>query len=376
MTTCLANALIVGGQVVNNDVRVTLLDPSSPIWIEALGQVQHDVYHLPNYVSFAARQEGGDPVAIFAEFGGQWLLIPLVIRPISPELVPNGRQLADATSPYGYPSPLTNTPVDDENYCDELGLCLQASINALKERGIVSMFVRLHPLLPFSPLALDDLGTVVHHGDTVYIDLEQSEEELWNRTRATHRQDVVAARRRGCVAYIDEEWSRFDEFVNIYKQTMRRVQAEQYYFFPVEHFLDLKNALDQHVHLSVVEIDGEVACAGIVTEVDGIAQLYLSGTRREYLDLSPNKLRIDFLRTWAKSRGNRYLHLGGGVGGSIDSLFDFKLGFSHQRKAYYTWRVIVDDDVFPQVVSRWEDMHGSSADDAVGFFPPYRNSAL
>jgi hypothetical protein len=269
---------------------------------------------------------------------------------------------------------LTNASVDDEATCHGLDRVLQASLSALRERGIISMFVRLHPLLPFSPASLDDLGTVVHHGDTVYVDLEQSEEELWNRTRATHRQDVILARRRGSNAYIDEEWSQFHEFVDIYEQTMRRVQADPYYFFPVEHFLDLRNALGQHVHLSVVEIDGEVACAGIVTEVGGIVQLYLSGTRREFLEWSPNKVRIDFLRSWAKTRGNRYLHLGGGVGGNIDSLFDFKLGFSRHRKAYYTWRVIVDEEVFPQVVARWEDMHGCSTVGMDGFFPPYRNS--
>ena len=43
-----------------------------------------------------------------------------------------------------------------------------------------------------------------------------------------------------------------------------------------------------------------------------------------------------------KARGNRVMHLGGGLGGAHDSLFDFKAGFSKDRQPFRTWRVVVD----------------------------------
>jgi hypothetical protein len=83
-------------------------------------------------------------------------------------------------------------------------------------------------------------------------------------------------------------------------------------------------------------------------------------------------LRIDFLRRWAKSRGNRVFHLGGGVGGSEDSLFRFKAGFSQQRHPFHTWRMVADETVYRRLVKRWESRHGAEADGLDGFFPAYR----
>ena len=53
-------------------------------------------------------------------------------------------------------------------------------------------------------------------------------------------------------------------------------------------------------------------------------------------------LMLHFVRGFMKARGNRVMHLGGGLGGAHDSLFDFKAGFSKDRQPFRTWRVVVD----------------------------------
>jgi hypothetical protein len=354
-------------------VRVSILQPSDSRWTSALSQVDHDVYHLPEYVAFSARHEGGDPIAVFAEGDAGWLLIPLVIRRIPPELVNGALPLVDATSPYGYPSPLVASLDPAEGRTGEwLERSLRAGIAALAQLGVISVFVRLHPLLPVPLGAFARLGTLVHHGDTVSVDLSLDDEELWTQTRTKHRQHIAAARRRGAVAYMDEQWRCYDQFVDIYRQTMRRVGADTYYFFSDEYFQRLRDTLGDRVHLSVVEADGRVACAGLVTEVGGIVQNHLVGTSDAFLKLSPNKMRIDFVRTWAKIRGNRFFHLGGGHGGRNDSLFEFKRGFSRKTNAFRTWRSVVDERRFRDIVDRWESVHHLSAEGLEGFFPPYR----
>ena len=84
----------------------------------------------------------------------------------------------------------------------------------------------------------------------------------------------------------------------------------------------------------------------------------------------PAKLMIRYAACWAKGRGNRYLHLGGGVGGVDDSLFDWKSGFSPLRHSFYTLRAVVNETEFDRLMiasgeSLWSQTPG-------GFFPPYR----
>ena len=79
---------------------------------------------------------------------------------------------------------------------------------------------------------------------------------------------------------------------------------------------------------------------------------------------------IDDMVAWAHARGNRVLHLGGGVGGREDSLFHFKQGFSDWLIPFYTWRIVVDEVRYRQAM----DVLAPTGDggDRSGHFPAYR----
>jgi hypothetical protein len=79
---------------------------------------------------------------------------------------------------------------------------------------------------------------------------------------------------------------------------------------------------------------------------------------------------MHFVAGWAKARGDRTLHLGGGVGGRADSLFHFKAGFSPLRHRFRTLRVVVDEDRYVALVSALDA--GLDPSDRAGFFPLYR----
>jgi hypothetical protein len=104
-------------------------------------------------------------------------------------------------------------------------------------------------------------------------------------------------------------------------------------------------------------------------EYRGFVQGYIASTRREdnhYAD----KLLYDTVRRWAKERGNRIFHFGGGVGGANDSLFSYKAGFSPRRHPFHTWRVVTDPDAYRRLVA--ERNPTADPDDRTGTFPPYR----
>ena len=334
-----------------------LLDVDAPDWEAVLRAARHDFYHLPAYVALCAGQDGGQPRALFVADDGRNMLLPLVIRGIS------GGGF-DATSPYGYPGPV-GIGTDDPAF---LRVALVAGIQVLREAGIVSAFVRLHPLL--NPLPPKGIGTLVGHGETVSIDLTLATEELWAQTRLNHRRDITRAVRLGYVARMDEQWRHLEAFKQLYRATMARRSADPFYFFKDAYFDGLRDALGESLHLCVVEKDGAIAAAGLYVETNGIVQYHLSGTGDAFRAVQPTKLMMHFVRSWAKDRGNQVLHLGGGVGGHSDSLLQFKVGFSPLRHKFATLRMVIDEGEYSHLVEARDPLLDPGA--RSGFFPLYR----
>jgi GNAT superfamily N-acetyltransferase len=335
----------------------TLLDVDAPEWESLLRAARHDFYHLPEYVALCAAHEDAQPRALYVTDGEKTMLLPLAIRRI-----PGGG--FDATTPYGYPGPV-GSGTDDPAF---LRVALVAGSQVLREAGIVSAFVRLHPLL--NPLPPQGVGTLVQHGETVSIDLALPTEELWAQTRLNHRRDITRAVRLGYVARMDEEWRHLESFGHLYRATMARRSARPFYFFADTHFDRLRDALGESVHLCVVEKDGAVAAAGLFVETDGIVQYHLSGTSDAFRAVQPTKLMIHIVRGWAKARGSQVLHLGGGVGGQDDSLLLFKIGFSPLRHTFTTLRMVMDEQEYRRLVAARDARLDPDA--RTGYFPLYR----
>jgi CelD/BcsL family acetyltransferase involved in cellulose biosynthesis len=343
--------------LLGSSLRAELLAADAPAWTAFLARSGHDFYHLPAYVSLTARQEDGEAVALHVHDDERELLLPLILR-----RNPDGSR--DATSPYGYPGPLVAGSSDPGFVRD----ALLAGCELLDRERVVALFVRFHPHL--SPLPADGVGRLVRHGDTVSIDLSASAEELWRQTRGNHRTQINRAMRAGLSVTFDEAWTHEEVFVRLYHETMRRVSAEDWYLFDREYFAGLREALDGRAHLAVVEAGTAIAAAGVFIETDGIVQYHLSGTDAAFGRAAPTKLLFHQVREWARTRGNRWFHLGGGLGSAADSLFDFKIGFSPLRLPFHTLRVVVREADYRTLV---EGAGGTyHPEDLDGFFPRYR----
>jgi CelD/BcsL family acetyltransferase involved in cellulose biosynthesis len=338
--------------------KARLLAVGAPRWDSVLRETPHDFYHLPAYAALCAAQERGEARALYVEDGGRSMLLPLIVREIP------GSAGHDAISPYGYPGPLV-CGTDDPEFLPE---ALIAGMAALRASGIVSVFVRLHPLLNASPP--EGVGKVVLHGDTVSVDLALPQTTHWAQMRHNHRRDIKKAVKSGLVARIDRGFERYGAFKRVYRATMDRRSAEPHYFFGDAYFEGLRDALGERLHLCVVEKDDAVAAAGLFVETGGIVQYHLGGTDEAFIRVEPSKLMIHYACGWAKERGNRHLHLGGGVGGANDSLLYFKAGFSPLRHPFYTLRVVIDEPEYRRLARARDpsvdpEMRG-------GFFPSYR----
>jgi hypothetical protein len=343
-----------------------LLSLNDPTWRRFLERASHDAYHLPEYTHVAANYERGEPVAFYAESNEHALLTPLILRELPPQLgaPPTWR---DAVSPYGYSGPVAT----DNAPSDFLRDAFDAFRTLARQREIVTAFIRMHPIRSVSTSLLEQVGTVVRHGAIVYVDLAKSADQWWEETRNDHQRNIKRLRRLGYSIEMDD-WSAYPEFCAVYRITMQRLSAHPYYYFSDSYFEEMKDRLGNRLHLCVVRgPDGDVASSGLFLLVDGIAEYHLGGTADAHFPKAPSKLMFDFMRQWAKDRGASYLNLGGGIGGSADSLFWFKSGFSHSQADFHTVRIVFDDERYNQLTATSRALR--PADDASDqFFPAYR----
>lgn len=345
-------------------MQAEFISPEDTRWQGVLGQVAHDFYHLPEYVRLAARQEGGVPVAFWAKQGEEECLIPFLRRDL-PRYLDEVAGWTDLCSPYGYPSPLLAGPGEySRAFWDTL-------VDMGRKSRILTAFLRFHPLFPFPYEHVKDLGELVCHGQTVTIDLNQSNEEIWRQTRKNHKSGINKLLREGFEATIDD-WNLFDDFKRLYRETMQRVGAGNYYFFSDDYFDGLRKALGEKIRLvCVLAPTGEVATAGLFSSYQGLVQFHLAGTCEKYLDAAPTKLMFDFVRRLGKDEGARVFHLGGGIGGRADALYHFKAGFSRDRKDFFTFRLVLDPGEYAKLCRVLPVSHDAESPEDI-FFPLYR----
>lgn len=334
-------------------MKVSLVDPSSTDWSSALARCCHDTYHLPGWAGACAPEEAGEPVALIVDDGTDVALLPLVRRAL-----PHG--LWDGVTPYGYGGPISSDPGGAF-----VGRALVAARRALRDEGCVSLFLRLHPILQDWWQVSDER---VVSGVTVAIDLTLPEDVLWGSIRSGHRQDIARARRFGVVSRWADDDHSHSAFAAMYRQTMTRLGAADQYFFGDEYFEALRYTTDGQVRLRLAELDGEVVGGALFT-LSPSSQLvgyHLSATADQARRLQPTKVILDDVRRWGQQQGFTALHLGGGVGGRQDSLFQFKLGFSRTTYDYITVRSVVRPHDYERLVSERGDAGDSS------YFPRYR----
>lgn len=340
-------------------MRVVQLGTDDAAWKGALTRLQHDIYHLPAWTRASAVIDGGDPEAILVEDGDHQVLIPIIVRE-----VPDNPGHLDATSPYGYASP-TRSPDAPDAFVDE---ALEAATDHLRSRGLISWFIRLHPLL--DPLWQPAIGTTVEHGETVSIDLHTPEEEYRKQLRGSHRREINRALREGVEAKHDTGLNDLGAFVDLYRLTMERVGAGSYYFFPDDYFREL-SSLGEHLQLWLASYEGVViagAMIGVVPQT-GIMQYHLSAADPEHRSRQPTKLLLDKVRSWGATAGMQRFHLGGGLGSEDDALLRFKGGFSPDRHRFRTLRIRVDPPAYEQMAG----LRGQVPSTDTGFFPSYRD---
>lgn len=320
----------------------------------------YDFYHTWYYHSLVLTDE---PFLFVYEENNTFIVLPLLKRKVSDSI------FFDCTSVYGYAGPISNVCFTalDVKMIKKFKIAFQSF---LKAECIVCVFSRLHPMLNQHPF-LEKLGGLYTRGKTVAINLQTSIEFQRMKYRKAIRSKIRQLREKGFIVKEAKTKKEIKEFIKIYRTTMMKVHASSYYYFNEKYFFDLLNSSEFESKLLLTYYEGEITSGALVTFSNHIMQLHLAATKNEYLHDSPMKVLIDEASIIGRKMGMHYLHLGGGVGGMQDGLYNFKTGFSDLSLNFHTWQYIADQSVYMALANE----RGNKKQDQNGIkFPLYRSS--
>lgn len=61
-------------------IRVDVINPSKPLWLEILQKLHHDIYHLPQYLELEAKRINATAESMVIREGESILFFPYLLR--------------------------------------------------------------------------------------------------------------------------------------------------------------------------------------------------------------------------------------------------------------------------------------------------------
>jgi len=355
--------------------------------VDALPADKQDVYSIPEY-SALYESVYHEPSFLF-RYGDDLDQVSMVVVKRNLSELPfypfngklSGPANCDISTPYGYGGPVINS--SSKGVEAELFAGFREALHIYCEKnGIVTEFLRLHPLMQNHHLFGEDPG-LLQKNSTVWIDLRSSEPEILSGMRKEHRRNIRIASDKGVeIIHSDLRTDHLKEFHRLYTSRMETLDALPIFFLPLEFFKELIATMRDHVDLFLAVWEGKVVSAYMFLHSGPYIHNFLSGSDRDHWDLRANVLTIYRVALWAKSLGRQFFHLGGGHAAELNGVFRFKSQFSSNRSAYYMYRKIHDQKAYDQLDLMKQGHEARKASQGLaelrqdpllaGYFPAYR----
>jgi serine/alanine adding enzyme len=336
---------------------VTELSAIAPeVWDDLLAELEvNDVYLRREYLESAVLLGQGRPVFLHLRAEGGSVVFPVLVR--------EAREgYSDAGTPMGYGGPVASG--DDP----PVAAFFEAYERWCTTNRVVATFARFHPVLANQRLA-EDRWHVEQIGHSIGWRLEgRDPDELLARMDAHHRRVVRKARAAGVEVAAEIGAGELDGFVALYRETMQRRNASDFYFFPDEYWLHLVTKLGDALVRFDAYSDGELVACILCLASPPLLHYHLGASSERGQSLGANHVLFCETAAWASEHGYTRFHLGGGVGGFEDSLYEFKRRFDVDgRLPACLGKTVHDADAYRSLSK--VDTIGYE-----GFFPAYRKS--
>ncbi len=318
-------------------------------WDDIISEFQaekQDIYFTKKYLSLYESASKKALCAICRE-DDKIMLMPYLRGEI--------RGFYDFETAYGYGGPVANN--DDIEWCCD---AFNYLYDYLKENNYLCGFSRFHPLLcnqkVIPAVAEERKIQVLYDRQTIAIDTSQHPDEIWTKQISSKNRNMIRkAEKNGLEFQAEYDFESYDEFIELYNATMRRLEADEFYFFDSCYYVRLKNALAGNSFLGTIRKDGKLICAAIFMYSKVYGHYHLEGSDRNYSSLGANNLLLWKVACEMHNLGIKEFHLGGGTTSSMDDpLYKFKKAFSNNEKSFYIGKEIFRPSEYYVLCIDWE----------------------
>lgn len=326
-----------------------------------------DVYHYAGFVCSMNTDTNAQPKLLVFECQYGIVVHPLLFRPLE-SIDKQFAGFFDVTTCYGYGGPAWYAVDNKEN--ELLTFYWQEEEIFLRSQGVVSEFIRIHPLIAPCKV-LEGQPMLVTRSHTVAMDLAVSPEEQWNTLSKNHRRNINKAQKAGLtVAFHDQpDNTLIDTFGSIYNLTMSRLNASDAYYFPQSCFQGLFKRLPYGMAwLCLAYHKNEIVAAFLNLAGHSFFHYHLGASSDKARDLGANHFLMFESARFSREQEYKKMHLGGGYSRD-DGLTRYKEGFGCDIFQFQTLQRIL----LPEIYHTLCLFVGFIQPEKVSFFPAYRS---
>ncbi|MGV3055335.1 hypothetical protein [Streptococcus hyovaginalis] len=221
-------------------IRKITLD-NSDLWNTIIQQFNDiDIYYTPEHAKLYKIHGDGEPILIYYFDDHIRAINVVMVRDLADSgLFSNLEkgELFDLSTPYGYGGLIIQGQKNEKSLYN----LKQEYLEFCRENNFITEFVRFHPILN-NALYLKNLYDVKKIGPSVSIKLDSM--ELFEANyESSNRRNLKKAIKNDISVHISNDPVLIDEFMDIYKETMDKDNATDYYYFGREYYEELFSSL-------------------------------------------------------------------------------------------------------------------------------------
>lgn len=318
-----------------------------------------DIYYSYDYGNLFAKEETGELLAAYYEDDLSKVFYPFIKRNVEW----NEEKIFDIVSPYGYGGLLL------EGSCNSIEPFYRYFGNFCRENNIITETIRFHPITN-NHLHCKEIMDIAYIRKTSAVDLTLPLDEIRKYYSPMNKKNIKKAKSRGLYCFLAENTPQnINTFIELYRETMDRNHAENYYYFSDKYFFEqMKKTKICESFLLFVQYDDQIIAGVMVLKGPRYSHYHLGASKTAYLHLKPNNLIFDFMVEFCKSRGSILLHLGGGCQEN-DGLFKFKASFTNNNHYdYFIGKRVYDERIYNEITEKVKSQYRVNEE----YFPIYR----
>lgn len=329
---------------------------------------QQDIFFSPEYYSFCESLGHGKANCFVLQNGKDIVMYPFLKNSVNKLGFDLSEQYFDVQGVYGYNGVITNS--NSVEFIKGFFACFDEYCN---KNNIIAEFLRINPILPNFLLFRNNFQ-IIHDRNNVNVNLLNNnifDNEYEYSTRKNVRKAISNGLNFASFFGNEISESELESFSMIYNHTMKRNNAEEFYYFDIDYFKDLSYYLGKKALFVFVLLDNNYISCELVLLGSITAYSFLGGTLSEYFNFRPN----DFLKhntiCLLKNLGFHNFILGGGDEG----IFRYKKSFSKKGVIpFYIGKKIHNQVIYNGVVRQWEMEKYSQKEKYANILLKYRYS--